>query len=607
MESLEENLISMKGEERSGDGVTGIVVTYNSEETISEALSSLCNNGVHEKNLILIDNASSDNTLTVARAHFPHARIVENEFNQGFAKACNQGLKNAETDWVLFFNPDAVLREGALEKLINEASQDTEMAIIGHGLLGLDGDTQENLSRVYPGEEYFIEGKSPWESFKGGVASLIGASLLCQRSKMLELRGFDEDFFLYGEDLDLCLRTRKKGWGIGYLDEALAVHVGGHSEASFPPLDQHEKKMRALLLFYQKHLNQDQRKMAILGQLRKLSRRALPIWLGSFFREKDVHRWNVNRLQSRLLRKSLEESSAERLMNMGFVLRDLSHPEINNELVLKGRPRGMALEIESMTHRSREKMSTVLEFIDQQVARSLVEKSPLPLVRFADGEYSFYARSLACNGLYLQAESVEAIDDALPRHAKAMGTLSKKGLVAPLIFSGNLVEKKSKKKQSLLGSAGSFLDWLHGNEVKLTSENTLPFYGVYAYLTSKAFLDQCQGRKVAVLNSTFAHERARSWFSRFGHSIEISHVPLAEEFLATTAWRESREDVLKELGEVDLCIVGAGIGALEVCVDISMEKGIPCLDGGHILNLLNGRVDKSSGDRLFTVWQHDLA
>ncbi len=279
-------------------------------------------------------------------------------------------------------------------------------------------------------------------------------------------------------------------------------------------------------------------------------------------------------------------------------------PEIDNEPVLKINRTDMIEQETCLFHKGVAEGVEYLSRLENRVRNSLDRREPLAIVRFADGEYAFYHRSLECNGLYRQAESLAAIDRALPFHIAAMKELAQNGLMAPLVFPGNL--GKRVWWQSLLSfknrpSAATFLDFLRVHDIEITGDNYLPFYLVYAYLTSAAFAKLADGKKICLVNSDFYPEAWRRWFSRFLSVPEIVFTEIPAEYVATR-WDGMRDDVLERVpSDADLCLVGAGAGALPLCVDLARHLSIPVFDAGHVLNMMNGREDKSNGPRLYTI------
>lgn len=245
-----------------------------------------------------------------------------------------------------------------------------------------------------------------------------------------------------------------------------------------------------------------------------------------------------------------------------------------------------------------------VEAIHQRVIASIGSQA-LPVVRFADGEYLFYLASMKCNGLYQQAESIDAIRAAFPAHFHAMRDVAAKGLLAPLVHPGNVrgghrtlwrFWKRPKSDDQSL----RFLDIAAAEGVQLTARNYAPFYAVYSYLSGKSFAKALDGRTVGVINSDFRPEACQAWFERRGSSPHVVHVPLSDRYVAT-GWARMRGKLLSQLDPaVDLWMVGAGIGALEVCDDVAHTMSRPAIDSGHIVNSMNDLESKSNGPRLFT-------
>jgi hypothetical protein len=233
-----------------------------------------------------------------------------------------------------------------------------------------------------------------------------------------------------------------------------------------------------------------------------------------------------------------------------------------------------------------------------------------PVVRFADGEYAFYANNLKCNGLYRQAESVRAIRKALPFHLEAFKFLLDHGKAAPLIYPGNIHRPQPKllsffKKQKGEASARAFLDFIDLNGLDLNSSNYIPFYMVYAYLTSELFCRLVDKKTICIINSDHSIDDCHHWFSIRGSQPEILFIDIDKAYVATR-WLDMRQKVLDAMPErADLCLVGAGVGALPVCVDVARHCSLPVIDAGHVVNMFNGLESKSNGPRLFTQWKSE--
>jgi hypothetical protein len=287
-----------------------------------------------------------------------------------------------------------------------------------------------------------------------------------------------------------------------------------------------------------------------------------------------------------------------------FGFGNLSFEGIDNGPVFAAHGAGLRAEETCVFHRTVATGDAYVALLARRIEAAMKERTPLPVVRFADGEYAFYKASLKCNGLYQQAESASAIRASFPAHARALKELSETGFLAPLLFPGNMrrhgaLASLFKKKEGNDGAL-CFLEFLASNGIRLTGANYIPFYAVYAYLSGPSFAAAVNGKKVCVVNSDFNAKASAKWFASAGSYPMLVHAPLPDSFVATR-WASMRSSVLGAIpSDVDCVMAGAGVGALEVCVDAARELRIPAIDSGHIINAMNGLESKSKGPRLFT-------
>lgn len=300
-------------------------------------------------------------------------------------------------------------------------------------------------------------------------------------------------------------------------------------------------------------------------------------------------------------------SYLDQLLESGeFRFARLDLPDIDNGPVIMANVPEIVEQETCLFHRSVAEGVDYLELLHNFVERGMTERRPAPVVRFADGEYAFYKFTLGCNGLYRQAESVEAIRKVMPLHIDAFRKLAANGKMAPLIFPGNIRRRRKRTFLSFLrdseeASAVSFLDFLQGHGIAWAGEHYIPFYAVYAYLTSEAFAHLVDGRKLCIINAEYDPEACRSWFARFASRPEIVFIEIPAEYVATR-WDAMRDGILERIPpDADVCLAGAGVGALTVCVDAATCCAVPVLDAGHVLNMMNGREDKSKGPRMYTL------
>jgi GT2 family glycosyltransferase len=221
--------------------VTAVVVTYASAGEIEGCLEPLLAAGAH---VVVVDNASPDGTAALVRERFPQVALIANEANRGFGAGVNQGVELARTPYVAVVNPDARLPEADLATLVRFLAENADVAVTSPVLRGPDGARQRTgarqprlsdlacvavpqLGRFLP--SYTTGGYAP-ELYDRGepfdVEAVIGACMVFRTDAFRAVGGFDEAFFLYKEEEDLCLRIRQAGGRVIYEPAAEVVHVG---------------------------------------------------------------------------------------------------------------------------------------------------------------------------------------------------------------------------------------------------------------------------------------------------------------------------------------------------------------------------------------------
>jgi N-acetylglucosaminyl-diphospho-decaprenol L-rhamnosyltransferase len=223
--------------------VSAVIVTYNARPWIERSIESI-RGDVRE--LIVVDHGSTDGTVEVVRERFPEARVLERE-NRGFGAGNNAGMREASGDYVLLLNPDAWFLGDGLEQLVAFAEEHPEAGVVGPKLLHPDGSLQRSV-RADPTpwriakEWFYLRKLAPrsriFNAYHGGPVDyesvyeaewLGGACLLVRRTALDEVGGFDEDFFLFSEELDWCYRFRQHGWKVLLFPGAAVTHVIGAS------------------------------------------------------------------------------------------------------------------------------------------------------------------------------------------------------------------------------------------------------------------------------------------------------------------------------------------------------------------------------------------
>ncbi|MEN6374708.1 MAG: glycosyltransferase family 2 protein [Smithella sp.] len=253
-----------------------IIVSYNTVDLTLTCLASLPKADGLTKEIFVVDNASTDRSAEAIRTQFPAINLIANKDNRGFGAANNQALKECRGRYVIFLNPDTTIKPDTLQNAFVFMNANQAVGLAGAKILNPDGTLQESVSYRYPGEK-FTSGEAT--HLTGNIACVLGAFMIARKSLIDELHGFDEDFFLYGEDQDLAWRIREKGFSIGYIENAEVFHWGGQSETGTPPVALFEKKLQAEFLFYKKHYSTSTIKRIKKAQAKKASFRIITLKL----------------------------------------------------------------------------------------------------------------------------------------------------------------------------------------------------------------------------------------------------------------------------------------------------------------------------------------
>ena len=216
------------------EAVTVVIVTYRSADTVEACVHSLI---AQASRVIVVDNASPDRTPDVARS--ANAEVVERSGNDGFARANNDGLRLVATDWVLFANPDTRWPPGTVAALVAAAVGRPDAGILSPALVDENGEPQPTVERFVRVADVLASmvrlrpAIRPEQPPAGGdlvsVDWVHGAAMLMPTALARKLDGWDERFFLFAEDMDLCARVREAGLSVLVAPEIRVHHVGGAS------------------------------------------------------------------------------------------------------------------------------------------------------------------------------------------------------------------------------------------------------------------------------------------------------------------------------------------------------------------------------------------
>ena len=245
--------------------VSIILVNYNDRRRLLECLASLRGDpGAAAFEILVVDNASTDGSPDAVRAAFPDVRLIVNPDNAGFSQANNRGVAQSRGEFLLFLNTDTRVPAGAIGALADRLRSDPSAGAVGPALVHGRGDYQVSFGNqvgfaaqifqkfvLNPRHKRALRRKRPERE----VGWLSAACLLCRREAFERAGAFDERFFLYFEDIDLCFRIRKAGWKLVFVPAVEVGHEGGATTSATPAVRAASRfeYRRSQLLFYGKH------------------------------------------------------------------------------------------------------------------------------------------------------------------------------------------------------------------------------------------------------------------------------------------------------------------------------------------------------------------
>jgi GT2 family glycosyltransferase len=249
-----------------------VIICWNDLRVIGDCLRSIYQ-GTHATDfeVIVSDNGSTDGSVEFIRQQFPQVRVIENRANLRFSKGNNVGIRASQGDYVLILNPDTIIHDWALDKWMDFADRHPEAGAFGCRVVGADGSYQESarpfptirrdliaalylrplarLSKVFTSDHYW--------AWKGDTERRVdwqcGCSVLFRGDLLRSLGGFDEQFFYYYEDVDLCRRVWQAGYPIIYTPDVTITHLGGQSTTKRFPLSFELDKQITRYRYYHKY------------------------------------------------------------------------------------------------------------------------------------------------------------------------------------------------------------------------------------------------------------------------------------------------------------------------------------------------------------------
>jgi N-acetylglucosaminyl-diphospho-decaprenol L-rhamnosyltransferase len=230
--------------------VSAVAVSFNSADCLPDCVRSLRSEGVAD--VVVVDNASSDGSIDAILASDPDVTVVATGANLGFGSGVNRGVEEATGDQLLILNPDTVVEPGTVKALVEALDRDPGLAAVGPRIENVDGTLYPSvrsfpnlwvatghafLGMVWPRNPFSRRYRMlDWDHSRPAAAVdwVSGACMLVRRSAFEAVGGFDEGYFMYVEDVDLCWRLARAGWRIGYEPSGRVVHALGASSRLMP-------------------------------------------------------------------------------------------------------------------------------------------------------------------------------------------------------------------------------------------------------------------------------------------------------------------------------------------------------------------------------------
>lgn len=246
--------------------ISVIILNYNVRYFLEQCILSV-QSGLQDLDgeIIVIDNNSQDDSCAMVKERFPDITLIENKKNVGFSIANNQAVKVAKGEYLCILNPDTAVEENTFKKCIDYAETITNMGALGVRLIDGTGNFLPESKRNIPTPKVSLlklmgfDGKyyanDISENEKGSVEVLVGAFMFVKRNVYDEVGGFDEDYFMYGEDIDLSYKFVKAGYQNQYLGLVNTLHYKG--ESTLKDKVYFDRFYGAMRIFYKKHFSQN--------------------------------------------------------------------------------------------------------------------------------------------------------------------------------------------------------------------------------------------------------------------------------------------------------------------------------------------------------------
>lgn len=238
-------------------------MNWNTCKELRLCLTSLAKTDAISKEVIVVDNASSDDSVAMVRSEFPWVKCIAHSANSGFAKGCNLGIAESHGRFVLLLNPDCEVQPSAMESLVRFGDENVKAGIFGLKVLNSDGTIQHScrhaptfgavlfrnavLNKLFPNNPYTREYLlTSWNHDSViEIDWVSGAALVMRRELINDIGTLDERFYMYCEDMDLGYRAKQHGWKVMYFPDTVVTHAKGRSSDKDPNrmIIEHHKSM----------------------------------------------------------------------------------------------------------------------------------------------------------------------------------------------------------------------------------------------------------------------------------------------------------------------------------------------------------------------------
>jgi GT2 family glycosyltransferase len=250
-----------------------VIPSWNAKKYLKRCIESIIiNSGTYDREIIVVDNASTDGSVELIEKQFNNVKLISNDVNLGFARACNIGLTKSRGRYIILMNSDVEITKDSIERMVSFIDRHSDIGMLGPKIIGPNGNLQRScmgfptvwntfcralaLDSLFPGSKLFgryLMTFWPHDSICD-VDVINGCFWMVRREALTQVGLLDERYFIYAEDTDWCRRFWDAGWKVVYYPEAQAIHYGGASSSN-APVRFYIEMLKANLQYWQKYHN----------------------------------------------------------------------------------------------------------------------------------------------------------------------------------------------------------------------------------------------------------------------------------------------------------------------------------------------------------------